>query len=76
MIAIDPTIPLHAVDGNHSNLNGALLTAFVFYQVISKQSARDLDYVPEIAVSENLQTRFRDVAADIVEANPPCENLF
>jgi hypothetical protein len=44
--------------------------------VISKQSARDLSYVPEIAVSEDIQTMFRDVAADIVEANPPCENLF
>jgi len=76
MIAIDPSIPLHAADGNHSNLNGALLSAFVFYQVISTQSARDLSYLPEIAVSEDNQRKFREVAADIVEANPPCENLL
>ena len=76
MIAIDPTIPLHAADGNHSNLNGALLTAYVFYQVISEQSAKALSYIPEIAVSETNQRIFREVAADIVAANPPCENIF
>jgi hypothetical protein len=48
-----PEITLHASDGNHSNTNGALLTAYVFYQVITGKNADELAYIPEINVSKD-----------------------
>lgn len=68
-IAQYPGLNLHAADGNHANLNGALLTAFVFYQVITLQSAADLPYVPSINVSANTQQQLREAASAVVENN-------
>lgn len=67
-----PGLALHAPDGNHSNLNGALLTAFVFYQVITELNAEDLPYIEEIDVEANIQRQLREVASFIVESYPPC----
>lgn len=58
-----PEIALHASDGNHSNLNGALLTAYVFYQVITGKNALDLAYIPEINVREDIQQKLKTVAS-------------
>lgn len=73
MIATYPNVDLHAVDGNHSNLKGALLTAFVFYQILTKQSSADLPYVSQINVSENLQKQMREVASAVINANLSCQ---
>jgi len=67
-----PSITLHASDGNHSNLNGALLTAYIFYQVITGNSANGLDYIPEINVSEDIQEKFREVVSIFHEVHLPC----
>ena len=73
MIASYPNVDLHALNGNHSNLKGALLTAFVFYQILIKQSPADLPYVSQIDVSENLQKQMREVASSVIEANMSCQ---
>ncbi|MCP4272799.1 MAG: hypothetical protein GY781_12680 [Gammaproteobacteria bacterium] len=74
-IARKPELILHAADGNHNNLTGALLTAYVFYEVITGQSAIDLPYKADIAVSEIEQEHLREVASYTVMSNPPCEYL-
>ena len=71
-IAIYPELSLHASDGNHSSLAGALLTAYVLYQVITAQSAANLPYINEINVSAEVQQQLREIAAYIVENNIPC----
>ena len=73
MIATYPNVDLHASDGNHSNLNGALLTAFVFYQILTNQSSADLPFVSQINVSEVLQKQMREVASSVIEANLKCQ---
>lgn len=73
MIARYPNVDLHAADGNHSNLKGALLTAFVFYQILTKQSAADLPYVSQVDVSEDLQKQMRDIASSVIEDNMSCQ---
>ncbi len=73
-IALDPAINLHAADGNHSNLAGALLSAFVFYQVITGLSVTELPYIKDIAVTENTQLFLKEVAAQTLNNHPPCFN--
>ena len=65
-IAHHPGLELHAFDGNHSNLNGALLTAYVLYQVITLQDASMLPYIPEIDVNTQTQQNLRDIASSLV----------
>jgi len=65
-------IRLHAADGNHANRNGALLTAYVLYEVITQQHADELPYIENIKVDAITQQRLRLVATATIEANPPC----
>ena len=67
-IASSPEIELHAPDGNHSNLNGALLTAYVFYQLLTEQPATGLPYVSSINVNAGTQQKLKTVANDVVLA--------
>jgi hypothetical protein len=68
-LARKPSLRLHAADGNHSNLDGALLTAYVLYNVTTGQSPAELPFIPAIDVTAANQQHLRNVAADIVFAN-------
>jgi hypothetical protein len=67
-----PKLRLHAADGNHSNLKGALLTAFVFYEIISGRLASDLPYVRSIKVDADIQAELRDIASQALRDYPAC----
>lgn len=71
-IARHSNIKLHAQDGNHSNLKGALLAAYVFYETITTQKANELPYIESINVSAEEQKILREIASEIVAANPAC----
>jgi hypothetical protein len=64
-----PGLALHAPDGNHSNPTGALLTAFVLYEVITGLPASGLPYVPTIAIDAATQQNLREVATDVIGDN-------
>ncbi len=64
-----PEINLHAQDGNHSNLTGALLTAYVFYQVFTGKQSSELPYINQIAVTDVIQQQLREVASEVVNEN-------
>ena len=64
-----PVLDLYAPDENHSNLNGALLSAYVFYELFTGQLADDLPYIPEIDVSASIQQDLKKVASFVVAAN-------
>ena len=64
-----PDLVLHAPDGNHSSLNGALLTAYVFYELMSGQTAAQLPYIPSINVSQSIQSNLSEVASVVVVQN-------
>ena len=68
-IARNPTLRLHATDGNHSNLSGALLTAYVLYHVTTGQSAAELPFIAAIDVNADTQRYLSKVAAEVVLAN-------
>jgi hypothetical protein len=67
----DPTLPLHASDGNHAAPAGTFLTALVLYATITGRSPLDLPALPRYAVSAALQQTLRGVAAETVQTWPP-----
>lgn len=67
-LARNPSIRLHAADGNHSNSNGALLTAYVLYEVITGHPAARVPYIDELKAGEEVQLKLREVAGSVVLA--------
>ena len=62
--------------GNHSNLNGALLSAFVLYQSITQLPADGLAYIKSINVPAETQLALREIAASVApESISSCNNI-
>jgi hypothetical protein len=70
-LARDPTLILHAPDGNHSAPAGAFLAALVLYATITGQSPLDLPPLPQYPVDVPLQETLRGIAAETVQTVPP-----
>ena len=66
-IARNPSLALHAVDGNHSNPTGALLTAYVLYQVITGHRADELPYLPRLTPTAETQRELAGIASLTVD---------
>lgn len=71
-ILAHPAIELHAADGNHSNRNGALLTAYVMYEAITGKLATDLPEINNLSISSDIQDKFKTIASLTIEQYPPC----
>jgi len=67
----DPSLILHAADGNHSEPAGAFLAALVLYATITGQSPLNLPALPQYPVSAGLQATLRGIAAETVQTVPP-----
>jgi hypothetical protein len=67
----EPTLALHAADGNHSEPAGAFLAALVLYATITGQSPLDLPRLPQYPVSDSQQQTLRAIAAEAVQTTPP-----
>lgn len=59
-----PDLKLHASDGNHSNRNGALLTAYVLYQTITGKPASELPDIAELKPKADIQKILRDAGSE------------
>lgn len=70
-LARDPTLTLHAADGNHSAPAGAFLAALVLYATITGSSPLDLPALPQFPVSAAVQETLRGIAAETVQTVPP-----
>ena len=68
----NPSLKLHAPDGNHSNRQGALLTAYVLYEVITGKPAAQLPYVSSIKVGSEAQEILRNSASESINDQPYC----
>ncbi len=68
-----PPLTLHHSDGNHAAYTGSLLTALVFYEVITGSSADLLPYIPKIDVDEDTQQLLGQMASETIQANQPCK---
>lgn len=72
VLMISPGLRLHSADGNHASLMGNLLTALVFYEVITGHSADLLPYIADIAVDESTQQLLGQIASETIQDNTPC----
>jgi len=70
-LARDPSLTLHASDGNHSAPAGAFLAALVLYATITGLSPLDLPALSQYPVSTSVQATLRGVAAETVQTVPP-----
>jgi hypothetical protein len=70
-IGMLPQTSFHT-DGNHASLAGTLLTALVFYEIISGESADELPYIPQIALAEQLQAQLRQIASATLQQYSGC----
>lgn len=73
VIMTEPYIKLHSNDGNHASLTGRLLTAYVFYGVITGESPDLLPYIKEINVDDSAQQLLKQFAAESIQTNLPCK---
>ncbi len=67
-----PGLRLHEPDDNHANPTGVLLTAYVFYQVLSGKSALSVPDLPALPVPPATQQQLRQSAADLLAQQPAC----
>ncbi|KGJ89710.1 hypothetical protein [Colwellia psychrerythraea] len=72
VITIEPQLVLHSSDGNHAAFLGKLLTAFVFYEVITGEAADLLPFIKEIEVEESTQQLLKQLASETIQSNQPC----
>ena len=70
-LARDPTLTLHAADGNHSAPAGAFLAALVLYATITGLSPLDVPPLSQYPVDLSIQETLRGIAAETVQAVPP-----
>lgn len=72
MAASWPEVKLHYSDGNHAALAGSFLTALLFYQIITGETADTLGYVESIDLSEQHQQWMRQTASAALQRYPAC----
>jgi hypothetical protein len=70
-LAREPSLTLHASDGNHSAPAGAFLAALVLYATITGLSPLDVPPLPQYPVSTSIQATLRGIAAETVQTVPP-----
>ena len=68
-LLVNREIHLHHADGNHANLNGTLLTAYVLYEVITREPAMALSSQDNLGVDASIQSKLRLVASQVVREN-------
>lgn len=67
-----PNFVLHSDDGNHANYAGNLLTALVFFEVISGQAATTLPYIEALELDQETQTWMKQVVSGVLSTKPAC----
>jgi hypothetical protein len=72
VILLEPRLVLHRLDGNHATNLGNLLTAYVFYEVITGKSADLLPFIEKIKVEEDIQYFLKQQASETIQSNQPC----
>lgn len=67
-----PDLELHVPDGNHANENGSVLTAMLFYQIITGDPADQLPFVAGLGVDAMTQQLLRQQASATLQQHPAC----
>jgi hypothetical protein len=68
----DPTLVLHAEDGNHASTTGNFLTALVLYQIITGKLADAIPDITDIGIASDTQQLLRDTVTSVLFLYRPC----
>lgn len=74
-LSIQPSIELHASDGNHANQTGAYLTAQVLFETITGHPAELLGELSFSDLDIDTQMFLQQMATQAIAEYPPCESL-
>ena len=73
VVSVNANIELYASDGNHANITGTLLTAFVLAETITGQPVDLLSTFHTLDVPADVQALLKQSASQIVAQHPPCD---
>ena len=68
----DPSLLLHSPDGNHASETGALLTALVFYQIITGQPVESLPGLADFNIDSATEQLMKDSVSALLFVYAPC----
>jgi hypothetical protein len=68
----DPSLVLHQPDGNHAAATGLLLTALVFYQIITGESVESLPSLAEFNIDPATEQMMKESVSYLLFVYPPC----
>lgn len=68
----DPSLILHMSDGNHASSTGLLLTAMVFYQIITGSPIESLPELSEFGVDAATELILKESVSSVLFTYPPC----
>ena len=69
-LARNPSLVLHASDGNHSAPAGAFLAALVLFTTLTNESPLRVPDLPQFGIAAGVQRELRDIAAETVATIP------
>lgn len=67
-----PNLVLHQPDGNHASTTGLLLTALVFYPVITGQSVESLPSLSGFGIDAVTERTMKEAVSSLLFTYPPC----
>jgi hypothetical protein len=67
-----PSLALHRPDGNHASATGLLLTALVFYPIITGQPVESLPELSAFNIDIAVEQIMKESVTSILYAYPPC----
>jgi hypothetical protein len=70
-LARQPSLTLHAADGNHSAPAGAFLAALVIFTTLTNASALEVPHLAQFSIDAQTQAALREIAAETVQTVPP-----
>ena len=68
-----PTLALHQPDGNHASKTGALLTALVFYQIITGEPVESLPELAAFGIDASTEALMKQAVSAALYTHVPCE---
>ena len=68
-----PSLVLHRPDGNHASDTGLLLTALVYYQIITGQPVESLPELSTFDIDAATEQIMKEVVSSLLYTHVPCE---
>ena len=68
-----PSLALHQPDGNHASRAGLLLTALVFYPIITGQPVESLPALDSFGIDAATEQVMKEVVSSLLSTYAPCE---